>query len=263
MRKYNDSDQQYAPQMQEYWTNFAKTGDPNGGKLVKWPRFDATARAYMDFTDAGPVAKEEPPAASLRRVYGEPEAPPGAVGAGRIRTYEKYRLRTPGSSSPWERPSRRRLRIHLFGQVRRKWDVTPSVSELPKTYDGILDHLYARAIVLESGNASAALITVDAGGVPDAVWKGVSEQVEKTLGIPARNVLLTATHTHSVPGQTGPDYVRKIVESVKQAKDRLSPARVGYGTGVSYINVNRNLINPKTRRWWEGPELRRAFRTRP
>jgi len=58
MRKYNDSDQRYAPQMQEYWTNFAKTGDPNGGKLVKWPKFDATARAYMDFTDAGPVAKE-------------------------------------------------------------------------------------------------------------------------------------------------------------------------------------------------------------
>jgi len=58
MRKYNESDQQYAPLMQEYWTNFAKTGDPNGGKLAKWPKFDATARAYMDFTDAGPVAKE-------------------------------------------------------------------------------------------------------------------------------------------------------------------------------------------------------------
>jgi para-nitrobenzyl esterase len=58
MRKYNESDQQYAPQMQEYWTNFAKTGDPNGGKLVKWPKFDATKRAYMDFTDAGPVVKE-------------------------------------------------------------------------------------------------------------------------------------------------------------------------------------------------------------
>jgi len=58
MRKYDESDRQYAPQMQEYWTNFAKTGDPNGGKLVKWPKFDAAARAYMDFTDAGPVAKE-------------------------------------------------------------------------------------------------------------------------------------------------------------------------------------------------------------
>ncbi len=134
-----------------------------------------------------------------------------------------------------------------------KVDVTPSAGELPKTYDGILDHLYSRAIVLENGNARAALITVDAGAVPDAVWKGVSEQVEKDLGIPARNVLLTATHTHSVPGQTGPDYVRKIVESVQEAQERLAPARVGYGAGVSYINVNRNMIDPQTRRWWEGP----------
>jgi len=134
-----------------------------------------------------------------------------------------------------------------------KVDVTPSAAELPKTYDGILDHLYSRAIVLETGNARAALITVDAGAVPDAVWKAVSEQVENDLGIPARNVLVTATHTHSVPGQTGPDYIRKIVQSVQQAKDRLTPARVGYGSGVSYINVNRNIIDPKTRRWWEGP----------
>lgn len=58
MRHYNESDQQYAPQMQKYWTNFAKTGDPNGGELVKWPKFDATRRAYVDFTDAGPVVKE-------------------------------------------------------------------------------------------------------------------------------------------------------------------------------------------------------------
>ena len=37
------------------------------------------------------------------------------------------------------------------------------------------------------------------------------------------------------------------------AKERLQPARIGYGTGVSYINVNRNIIDPKTHRWWEGP----------
>ena len=104
-----------------------------------------------------------------------------------------------------------------------KVDVTPAPNELPKNYDGILDHLYSRAIVLENGNASAALISVDAGAVPDAIWKGVSEQVEKTLGIPARNVLLTATHTHSVPGQTGPDYIRKITESVRMARERLAP----------------------------------------
>ena len=58
MRNYNESDQQYAVIMQQYWVNFAKTGDPNGGSLAKWPRFDELERAYIDFTDAGPVAKE-------------------------------------------------------------------------------------------------------------------------------------------------------------------------------------------------------------
>jgi para-nitrobenzyl esterase len=55
---YNDSDKDYSVMMMQYWTNFAKTGDPNGGKLVKWPKYDSTARAYLNFTDAGPVAKE-------------------------------------------------------------------------------------------------------------------------------------------------------------------------------------------------------------
>ena len=146
-----------------------------------------------------------------------------------------------------------RLALPALRAGAAKVDVTPAASELPKTYDGILDHLYSRAIVVDSGSASAALISVDAGAVPDAVWTSVSRQVEKDLGIPAKNILLTATHTHSVPAQTGPDYVRKIVESVRKARDRLTPARVGYGAGVSYINVNRNIIDPKTRRWWEGP----------
>jgi para-nitrobenzyl esterase len=44
--------------MQQYWTNFAKTGDPNGSNLPKWPRFAVTTRAYLQFTDAGAVAKE-------------------------------------------------------------------------------------------------------------------------------------------------------------------------------------------------------------
>jgi neutral/alkaline ceramidase-like enzyme len=134
-----------------------------------------------------------------------------------------------------------------------KVDVTPTPSELPKNYEGIFDHLYSRAIVLENGITSAALISVDAGGMPDTVWKGVTQQVEKDLGIPAANVLITATHTHSAPGQQGPGYINKIVESVKLAKERAVPARAGYGTGVSYINVNRNLFDEKRKTWWEGP----------
>jgi neutral ceramidase len=132
-------------------------------------------------------------------------------------------------------------------------DVTPSASELPKNGYGILDHLYARAIVLDNGTATAALITVDAIAIPDPLWQTVSLQIAKDLGIPATHVLITATHTHSPGSQRGPDYVQKIVEAVRLAKQRLVPGRVGYGTGESYINVNRQIIDPKTGRWWEGP----------
>lgn len=132
-------------------------------------------------------------------------------------------------------------------------DVTPAESELPKTSEGIHDRLYSRAIVVENGVSAAALITVDSGGFGDDTWKNVTQRLEKELGIPAANVLLTATHTHAAPRTAGAGFEEKIFRSVKAAKDALRPARIGYGTGVSYLNVNRNIIDPKTRRWWEGP----------
>ena len=58
-----------------------------------------------------------------------------------------------------------------------KVDVTPSSGELPKTYDGILDHLYSRAIVLENGSARAALIGMADGDgraaltLTEEVWR--------------------------------------------------------------------------------------------
>ena len=134
-----------------------------------------------------------------------------------------------------------------------KVDVTPAERDLPPGYEGILDRIYSRAVVIGDGTAFAALISVDAGAVPDPIWTEVTRRLESELGIPTDNVLLTATHTHSVPRQDVGAYTDKIVESVRLAKARLVDARVGYGTGVSYLNVNRNIIDPKTRRWWEGP----------
>jgi para-nitrobenzyl esterase len=51
-------DREISATMQQYWTNFAKTGDPNGTGLPSWPKFDAAARGFLEFTDNGPVAGE-------------------------------------------------------------------------------------------------------------------------------------------------------------------------------------------------------------
>ncbi len=58
MRHYTLADREYAPILQEYWADFAKTGDPNGPGLVPWPKFNPTQRAYMDFMESGPMVKE-------------------------------------------------------------------------------------------------------------------------------------------------------------------------------------------------------------
>jgi neutral ceramidase len=133
-----------------------------------------------------------------------------------------------------------------------KVDITPQESELPKNYYGILDHIYSRAIVVDNGDSRAALISVDTGAIPDPVWQQVTERMQSELKIPAANILITATHTHSVPFGGNRNLPDKIFESAKLAAGRLQPARIGYGTGVSYLNVNRDYIDPKTRRWWEG-----------
>lgn len=56
--RYDSTDATVSDQMEQYWTNFAKSGNPNGGSLPQWPKFDATSRAYMDFTANGPIPRE-------------------------------------------------------------------------------------------------------------------------------------------------------------------------------------------------------------
>jgi neutral ceramidase len=145
-----------------------------------------------------------------------------------------------------------------------KVDITPAQSELPNTYTGILDHVYSRAILIDNGSTSAALITLDIMNLNNAAWKRLSDRIASEFSIPAKNIVITTTGTHSVPVTTGPAaapglgstpttaFDDKVVNTVKMAKEKLQPARMSYGTGISYVSVNRDIIDPKTHRWWEG-----------
>ena len=58
--KFEASDYALSDAMQEYWTNFAKTGDTNGaGKLPNWPQFDPASKRFMELTDAGPIVRKD------------------------------------------------------------------------------------------------------------------------------------------------------------------------------------------------------------
>lgn len=60
-------DSTISDQMQGYWANFVRTGDPNSsGGLPNWPSYNTKSREYLAFTDAGAAVKSD-----LRREYCE------------------------------------------------------------------------------------------------------------------------------------------------------------------------------------------------
>jgi para-nitrobenzyl esterase len=62
---FEAADYSISDSVQQYWTNFARTGNPNGsGNLPKWPPFDATSRGYMEISNEGPIVKKD-----LRRPF--------------------------------------------------------------------------------------------------------------------------------------------------------------------------------------------------
>ncbi len=133
------------------------------------------------------------------------------------------------------------------------------------------EQLFVRAIVLDNGVTRAVLIGADQGMLPDPVWKPAATQIAAELNCPVENIVMSPTHTHSggfggpprkvaggsapPPAQASPPLVDKLVEAVRQAKANLQPARVAFGTGLSYLNVNRDTISPQTRLWTQAANL--------
>jgi neutral ceramidase len=144
-----------------------------------------------------------------------------------------------------------------------KIDVTGS---LGPSQTGKYDHekVHVRAIVLDNGSARAVLISAESGQFDyPATLKGVGAE----LNCPVENVIISGTHTHSgsaerrsrpdAPSTTpaAPILSQPILDAVRQAKARLQPARVGFATGASYLNVNRDAIDPETRKWTQYSNL--------
>ena len=57
------ADEAMSDMMRTYWTNFAKTGDPNGTALPRWPNFSQATPQMLHIasgrTQAGPIVNEE------------------------------------------------------------------------------------------------------------------------------------------------------------------------------------------------------------
>jgi neutral ceramidase len=146
-------------------------------------------------------------------------------------------------------------------------DITPPTDPAnPRSGKYAHEKLYARAIVLDDGTTRAALIGADQGGLSEIIWHEASRQIAAELKCPIENIIMSATHTHSGWGPGGfraatdpnappPPIIAQMVDAVRQSKGKLQPARVGFGKGDSYLNVNRDAIDPETHLWTQAPNL--------
>jgi para-nitrobenzyl esterase len=46
---YTKGDLLLASTMSDYWINFVKTGNPNGGALTRWPAYEIDKEPYLEF----------------------------------------------------------------------------------------------------------------------------------------------------------------------------------------------------------------------
>jgi para-nitrobenzyl esterase len=56
---FRASDRKLSEQMQKYWSNFARSGDPNGPRLPKWPPYEAGSGWLVMHLSAAPKAEKD------------------------------------------------------------------------------------------------------------------------------------------------------------------------------------------------------------
>ncbi len=122
--------------------------------------------------------------------------------------------------------------------------------------------LTVRALVLEQGGTSVAIVSADLLGFPAVLGNRVRAEMKE---IPAHNILIGATHTHSAPdcygfpdghGGTARDekYVSwvcaRMAEAIHAAVGNLQPVRLKIATGeaggrIAYNYYAEQLYDPR------------------
>jgi Neutral/alkaline non-lysosomal ceramidase, N-terminal len=163
-----------------------------------------------------------------------------------------------------------------IGAGRAVFEIPESVFPM-ENYWGIHDNLHARALLLDNGIERVAIVVVELTSISPTL----SDQLRKVIGregdVKFENVLICASHTFTAPhprikdihydeniifyhgGLTEKDSVyvealnRTIIASVRQARERMQPGRLGFSTGQCNVNVNRDTLTAQG--WWKCPNF--------
>src|SRR3954470_13882883 len=143
-------------------------------------------------------------------------------------------------------------------------NITPNIGEeiiggfMPFPSTHVHDELHARCLALDDGKTKLAIVVCDLLGMHRSVSVEARRMIEEATGIPASNVSISCTHTHSASSAMGSlprsyvsdmeltDYqrfvARRIADGVRCAVNNLRPAQIGFGT----VDIPEHVFN---RRW--------------
>jgi hypothetical protein len=110
----------------------------------------------------------------------------------------------------------------------------------------IHDELHARCLVIDDGQTRLAFVVCDNVGISREVFDEARKLVHDATGMPAANLLMSSTHTHSAisarwrnslkPEGQFSDYqtfvARRIADGVRRAIANLEPAQIGWGRAI-------------------------------
>lgn len=140
-------------------------------------------------------------------------------------------------------------------------DITPKIGAILYGYApgrparSVGDPLHATAIKLVSNEGCALMVTCAVAAMSPALSARLREAAGEAANVPAENVTVSATHTHSAPnvsirsgwGEVDTDYIDHIllpgvVKAAAEAAANLRPALMGIGETDSDVGMNRREL---------------------
>ena len=124
---------------------------------------------------------------------------------------------------------------------------------------GRRDPLKAKAIVFRGSSTSAAWVACDLIGIARDLCLAVRREASLRTGIPAEQIVITGTHTHTAPDYTrelydhlggrpapanrpayAPRLIQRLVDVIVAANDRAAPAVLDAGVAIQTTPVSFN-----------------------
>ena len=139
-----------------------------------------------------------------------------------------------------------------------KFPVIVNAMFTERSATGVVDRLYAKALVLDDGQTRVALCVVDTCLMPRDLIDRAKDLAAQATGLPTDRLCVSATHTHSAPSamaclgsRVDPAYAAalpaKIAATIAGAAKNLTPARVGWAS----VDDWEHTFN---RRWIRRPD---------